>query len=273
MKLTIVGIAIVGYGTYLTFTDKWKVAGVALIGVGTFLIAVAQRLDSTSDRRRVEAKLAEVRQEIASAMALPSKSASAQRLEEIDQSFKDWAASLIRNKERGKLEVEQARLAGLKARLDRSEEWRPVLELFLDTVRRAMQAYSSATGEILAIKLPPLPHNLYDKSVQYSGHVSFPKGAVWFVELDRDSPRSLLEFPVLWVSLAHGRDKGLLAQLWSMNRTSEFVRLSIHGEFLPTISGLEPAFTRDNYQEGLPKVVKGLVEAQILALESRGDRR
>src|SRR3954462_10897779 len=160
MKLTVLGIAIVAYGTYLTFTEKWKAVGVVLIGIGTLLAAFAQRRGSTADVRKIEAtlqeKLTEVHQEIVSAKALSSPAESAKKLELIDRAFADWATGFVRDKERRKLEVEQTRVADKRKELDDSEVWRPVLELFLVTVGGAARAYAKETGQPIEVQLPKL---------------------------------------------------------------------------------------------------------------------
>ena len=41
LKLTVIGLAIFGYGNYLnlTLTGRWKLVGIALIAVGAVMIA------------------------------------------------------------------------------------------------------------------------------------------------------------------------------------------------------------------------------------------
>lgn len=278
MKLTVLGIAIVGYGTYLTFTDKWKVAGVVLIALGTLLIAVAQRRDSTADVRRIEAtvqqKITEVHRDINAARALPAGSQATKKLDEIDHAFSDWAASFVKNREHRKLEVEQNRVADLKKQLDNSELWRPVLELALRTIDGAWNAYAAQTRTSVQVRLPQLPANLYDKTVKYGGEVTFGAQGHWLVQLDREALDLSGGLPSLVISwLRSGKDTERIAEIWSIDRTTNFVTVSLRSGVLPKLSGIAGWFTQTSYQTELPKAIIRLVEAQILALESYAFRR
>jgi hypothetical protein len=282
MKLTVLGIAVVGVGTYLTFIDKWRVAGVVVIALGTLLMYLAQRRDSTSDAKTIHAaidkRLTEFQREITQAKALPAPEAAV-KLNQIDREFTEWAAAFVKNKDRRKLEVEQRRVAVMKSELDRSEVWRPVMELVLRTIAGAVRAYASQTGMKVEVHLPQLPSNLFDKSVEYTGKVVFREDVAWLLQLDRDMD-ALSEFPSMWVSLSRakrneprmGYDSHLL-HVWSMNRGADFVHVSVFGDILPRLSGMEGVFTTSNYQDGLRKALLRLVEAQILYLEENAVRR
>jgi hypothetical protein len=276
MKLTVLGIAIGGYGTYLTFIDKWRVAGVVLIALGTLLIAIAQRRDSTADVRRIEAtfqqKIAEVHRDISAAKALPTGSQATKKLDQIDHAFSDWAASFVQNRERRKLEIEQTRVADLQTQLDKSEIWRPVLELFLRTVSGAARAYSLETGSSITAHLPKLPPNLYDRAARYNGRVVFSKTVNWRIELDTDTG-FLGEFPAAVVTLVRGDDDDLLLRIWSVSRDKDFVRVSFISDVLPKLSGIDGGLSKANYQQELPKAIMRLFEAQILALDSNAHGR
>jgi hypothetical protein len=276
MKLTVLGIAIVGYGTFLTFTDKWKVAGVVLIAFGTLLIAVAQRRDSTADVARIEAtfqqKIAEVHRDIQVAKSLPSGSQATNKLDEIDHAFSDWAASFVRNREQRKLEVEQSRVADLKNQLDDSELWRPVLELALRTISGTWKAYAAQTRANVQVRLPELPANLYDRSVNYGGEVTFGTKGHWLLELDRGVLALTGGFPSLEIRwLRSGKGAERIAEIWSADRTTDFVTVSVRSDVVPKLSGIQGWFTPKNYQTELPKAIVRLVEAQILALDSSAD--
>jgi hypothetical protein len=268
MKLTVLGIAIVAYGTYLTFTDKWKVAGVVLIGVGTLLATLAQRRDSTADVRKIEAtlqkKLTEVHQEIASAKALSSPAESAKKLDQIDRAFAGWAKDFVRDKERRKLEVEQTRVADKQKELDDSETWRPVLELFLVTVGGAARAYAKETGTPIEVQLPQLPTNLYDKNIRYAGRIAFRKDVVWQIELDH-STDFMGVYPPLAVTLLGGRaaDDDVVARLWSMSQDSHYVIFSVTSDVLPKLPGINGTFQKATYRTEFPKAVSGGFAAQM----------
>jgi hypothetical protein len=274
MKLTVFGALVFGAGTWLTFFDRWRILGVVLLVLSTLIIAVAQRRDSKSDAVEIQAtmerKLTEFQRDLASAKALPSPTESAKKLDQIDNAFHDWAAGFVRNKERRKLEVKQARAADLETQLDKSELWRPVLEVFLGAVGEAARAYSKASGTTISANLPKLPPNLYDKSSRYDARIVFRKDVSWLIQLDRQMD-FLGEFPGMVVTLVRSDDKDLLARLWSIDRKDGFVKFTVETEHIAPLSGMSGKFSKANYRTELPKAVMRFFEAQILALEGHAD--
>src|SRR4051812_597063 len=114
MKLTVLGLIIVGVGTYYTSTERWRVLGVGLTVIGGVVIYLAQRRDTKSDAKTIQAiidtRFTEFQREITQAKALPAPEAAV-KLNQIDREFTEWATGFVKNKDRRKLEVEQRRVA------------------------------------------------------------------------------------------------------------------------------------------------------------------
>jgi hypothetical protein len=273
MKLALLGLLIIGVGSYLATIDRWKVAGFSVVALGGVVTYLAQRRDSARFEKKLEVKLAEVHQEIASAKTLlPAE--SAKRLDQIDNAFRTWAAGFVKNKEQRKLEVEQRRVADLKQELDNSRLWRPVLELAFRTVAGAWKAYAEQTGLLIRVRVPELPENLYDKSARYAGEVMFPRQGHWIMVLGTGLLSMSADMPTLDIMwLRPGKERDHIGEIWCANRAANFVSLSLYSDVLPRLSGIEGSFTQANYQTELPKAIMRLVEAQIFALDADADRR
>ncbi|HEV7387393.1 MAG TPA: hypothetical protein VGN73_02160 [Gemmatimonadaceae bacterium] len=274
--LTVISIAIVAIGTYLTLTERWKVLGVMLIAGGTLLGTVVQRRESSADvqkieetfKQTIEQKMTEVHQEIISAKAsLPPASEPAKKLDQIDDSLRDWAAGFVKNIGQRELEVEQHRVSELKTELDKSALWRPVLEFALETIGNAWKAYADQTGASIKVRLPHLPPNLYDRSVNYGGEVIFTGArGHWLIELDREALNLSCGLPTLQIRwLISGKPVDHVAEIWCIDRHKSFVGVSLHSEILSKLP-VGPFSTEANYRTELPKSIIRLIEAQILAM-------
>lgn len=73
--------------------------------------------------------------------------------------------------------------------------------------------------------------------------------------------------PLLKVTLVHAGRKHLLAQLWSLQGESAFVKLTVYNDIVPKLPGMDGEFPLNNWQDGFRKAIMRLVEAQILSLE------
>jgi hypothetical protein len=266
MKLTVIGLSVIAFGTYLTYLGDQRVIGIVIIAIGSLVVAHAQRRESREDSERVEQKLSEIRREIAEAKTIATSPNEVKLLDNIGEEFRSWAAAFEKNKERGQLEIEQNRVGELKSQLDRSEIWRPVLELVIGTLRRSIEAYARETGLPLSADFSPLPMNLFDTHVEYRGTIVFTKELKWLVQLDSTTMRELSEFPLLWISRA-GDWEPQLVHVSSLNRKEKFVQIIVHrDERLPRISGMSGTFSVDNYQDGVKMTIRRIVEAQLLSL-------
>lgn len=266
-KFTVLGFVITSVGSYLASLTSW---GFLVVAIGGGIFLYGQRRDSGSDVAKIEAtiaaKVAEVRQEIASAKEAASSPEEVERLDDADKGFRDWAAKIVENKERSHLEMERTRLEEIESQLKRSDVWRPVLELFLATIARCVKAYGAETGSPVAVDIPRLPTNLFDVSASYTATVVFNSKVTWVVELDRTKTVLLSSTPVLCVQRA-GSDMVRLAYLWSSDLLGD-VRLTVQNERLKRLKGVEGDFSFKSYQSPLQAATQRLVEAQILALDS-----
>jgi hypothetical protein len=265
MKFTILGLFVIAIGSYLASINELRVWGFVIVGVGGLIVAIGQRRDSRDDATKLEQKLGEIRLEIASAKETASSTEETKKLDDIGKEFRDWAAGFVRNKERGKLEVAQIQTSAVESQLDRSEVWRPVLEFFMETVRRSVQAYAAETGAAASVQLPPLPVNLFQSKDSYEGIVVFNRDVSWRIRLQA-TPSKLLELPVLWIFLERGSEQTRLAHVMSLDRADQFVILELYGDVLPRLSGIEGKFPFGNYRIGLAQAIRRLVEAQLLSL-------
>jgi hypothetical protein len=259
--LVVAGVALIGVGTYLATLDA--ILGVVIVAIGTYVVHYGDRRESKADARRTDEKLSEIQRRIASAKEVASSPQEAQKLDSIGQEFREWAADFVRNKERNKLEVERTRIGKVESQLEKSEVWRPVLALFLETIRRSVEAYAAETGKPLTVSFPPLPTNLYDKNTAYTGIVDFGSKIRWTLELDRASDRRLMEFPAIWVRLHRGSKETPLAHLWSYAGDNT-VNLTVASDALP-LADMEGAFPMKDYRDRLRRAAQRLVEAQLLS--------
>lgn len=258
----VVGVVAIAIGTYLATLDV--VVGAIYVAIGTFVMRYGDWRESRADARRTHKKLSEIERKITSAKQGASSPQETEKLENIDQEFREWAAGFVKNKARSQLEVQQTRIGAVESEINRSEIWRPVLELFIETVRQVVQAYAAETGSAISVKLSPLPANLFDKHASYEGVVLFTPTVKWRFELDRGV--SVLEFPVLWIWLYHGKAQTRIVHIWSYDRQDAFVRVSLHGDELPRLSGIEVRASEKTYPEELRRSAQRLIEAQLLSL-------
>ena len=175
----IAGILLFSLGTGMMLYSFSIIVGILLNAFGTGMIVYGQhvknKLESSEMSRGLQDKVDNVLKHIDELRVGANDEASAGKIKQIGQEFKNWAAEFFKNREIRKLEFARTELNSVDAQLKVSNEWSPIFGHVLETIESLANAYSDESGETIKVNFPPLPQNLYSNEAKnYGGEIVFP---------------------------------------------------------------------------------------------------
>jgi hypothetical protein len=256
----------------------YVIAGLVLTAVGTLLIVIGGSkrgaIDSATANARVEDVL--VRLEKAQTEQ-PAGSPSASKIEGIETEFRDWAGHFLKSRDAREVEGAREVLARREKELKFSEQARPIFVSFIDSIRRSVDAYNLEAKTDFSYQFNELPTNFFAAARGLSdiGAVTFHDGVVWRAQVQFDLPVS--EMPSLWLRVDERADGGgdppRLRIGPSVEAPDSQIRVAMFGNTLPTSESVRGSYPLADVHGWMPKLVRTLFEAQILALPTTATTR
>ena len=154
------------------------VLGIVVVGFGTFLIYLGGSKGDEERHRDISSKIQETQDQIEQLKSDPG--VDRKEIKDIESEFSSWASKLVEGKEQKKLELEKVELSSKQDRAELTSIWRPRILLFFDRIQRLIEAYNLKSGESITCAMPPLPSNLFGaESGGYTAKIFFREDIVW----------------------------------------------------------------------------------------------
>jgi len=266
----IAGILLFSLGAGMILYSFSIIVGILLNALGTGMIVYGQhvksKVESSEMSRAFQDKVDNVLKHIDEVRVGANDEASAGKVQQIEQEFKDWASEFLKNREIRKVEFARTELNSVDAQLKVSNEWSRIFGYVLKTIESLANAYSAESGETIKVNFPPLPPNLYSKQARkYDGNVVFPNEVVWQIKFSSSDPPKKEQPPSMLIGFRKEGDQYFYD---SFLRISSFWKdsftVSLEGPNVPTSEGIEGLYPLDSYLDKLKTIMRLLFEAQLL---------
>jgi hypothetical protein len=216
--------------------------------------------------------------------------AESARIDSTDEDFDAWADELVRNKARTQLKVDEIganaikqelsnklaqKQAELTTRLSTNDTVRPVFDLAITSLKKAIAAYNSKSGSHITWNLPDLPFDFFEHpAIGYKGTIDFEGKALWTILLDVPntitSPYSPGEpsFPTMSIRIEQGGVKhgGAWVSFGGGGTIGNSVEVGLNSDRVPSIQGIGFWAPKGEYKSPLQLSMETLIEAQLWAL-------
>jgi len=252
------------------------IIGLLLIFAGSFLCYLGQRKHSALDTKNSEEILNtkvtsvlkaihDARSNVRETTEHPdnvSNKTAMDKIDAIEQDFRQWAASFIASRSSKKLGFDKQKIELLDVELRNSRKWRPLFQKWINTILALAEAYNSTSKtNFISTQKITLQENLY---IRMNSHptISFGDKATWLFDIVARKPVSIDETPTFVIAFnQEGKYTGEVSL--KPNKNEIFVNLSL-------LEMPKPTSIRKNYnisdESGITEAFKALIEMQILAL-------
>ena len=196
----------------------------------------------------------------------PTKRDAQQQLLDIDESFSRWAADYIKDRDLKKLSFERQRLDARANELSLSNEYRPIFQQFVDSIRAAVNAYNAKTDAKFRVDLRDPPANLYStpQNTIELGAVFFIPDVHWTINIYGDKPARADRLPYLYLDV-QGKPRLAEDQL-RVQIIPPNLRISTYGGGIVSAAKLPETYPLSASSDAVKDLVQRLIEAQIASL-------
>ncbi len=265
----IIGLLVFALGGLMAYSFS-IIAGILLNALGTGMIVYGQHVKSKGDSaemsRALQDKVDNVLKRIDEVQEGEKDEASAVKISQIEQEFKDWAVEFLNNRELKKVELARTELDLVDNQLKVSNEWKPIYYYVLNTIESLAHAYNAESGETIKVNFPPLPPNLFSEEARnYGGEIIFPNNAVWHIKFSSWDPPRKEHAPSMIIGFSMGGSRSNYDSVLLISRLAgNMLNINLDGPNVPTADGIEDVFPFDSYRETLKTIIRRLFEAQLL---------
>jgi len=265
----IAGILLIALGTGVMVYGFSIIVGILLNALGTGIMVYGQlvksKVDSAEVSRVLQDKVDNVLKRIDEVREGEKDEASAGKISQIEQEFKNWAAKFLKNRELRKIELERSKLDSVDVQLRVSNEWRPIFEYILQTIDSLARAYNAESGESVKVDFPPIPPNLYsDEARNYGGKVIFPNKVIWSIGFSSIKPPRERHPPSMKIYFQIEEERLFYSYLSIENFDKKSFLVRLDGSNIPTAEGIEGLYPFDLYRDSVKTIMQRLFEAQLL---------
>jgi hypothetical protein len=191
-----------------------------------------------------------------------------QQLSDIDQAFSRWAADYIQDRDLKKLSFERQRLDARANELSLSNQYRPIFQQLVDSIRAAVNAYNAKTDAKFRVDLRDPPANLYStpQNTIEIGSVFFIPEVFWTVNIFSEKPARADRLPYLYIDV-QGKPRLAEDQLRVLIVPPN-LRIATYGGGIVSAAKLPETYPLSTSTDAVKDLVQRLIEAQIASLPS-----
>lgn len=174
-------------------TMNWiTILGIAIIGIGTLLTYYGSSLSSNKDKKEIIEKLDNFNQNIEKIKTenIP-KSEKTEKLNKIKSEFDSWAEQFMKNIDEKKIALVKNEVSISEQKVQLNNHWRYLYVNFFTSLSKMVNAYNRVNAEstILFKENPDLPNNIYNAKIdKFKVIVQFNTKIYWTIFLRVTEP-------------------------------------------------------------------------------------
>lgn len=210
MGIIILGIILIGVGTYVTFISSNKsggnktlilVIGIFFIAGGTLLTIYGPLKKSKESEARILKEIERTQEQTDSRIseALKSNDLSAEKKEEIEaigNEFDEWAKGLKGDFEQKKIELQKVELDDQANRIELNKKWKHIYVDFFGNMSQLIDAVNNNLGYNIVYNFPAFPENIFNTDYQdYIATIDFTNNIQWGISFHARESSDYSIFP------------------------------------------------------------------------------
>ena len=156
------------------------IIGIAVIGFGTYLIYLGSDRTNKKSQDEIINKIKQTQAEIKNIKDSSNTDSIKSKITEVEDEFHKWADEFLKNKQSKKLSIEKQKISSIEGRIKVSNIWLPGFRAFVNVIKNSIPAYSEKTGIDIQCDLPKIPEDILINSTKpYLGNIIFSPNVFW----------------------------------------------------------------------------------------------
>ena len=181
------------------------ILGVVLVGLGTYLTILGSQKKSDNSERKILSEIEKTREKTESRIKeiLDTSELSDKQQEEIEKvknEFDDWASELKSSLEKKKIEIQKSELTVNENSIELNDKYRYLYTNYFNSISSIIDAINSKIDYNIQYDIPDLPQNVFNSEYkEYLATVFFNNNIQWNISFRPNEKTSMSPFPSIWL--------------------------------------------------------------------------